>query len=38
MIFGLGIPTTLAVSTGLTQTMFTALAGTFTHVAKHNVE
>ncbi len=38
MIFGLGIPTSIAVGTGLLQTMFTATAGTVTHVMKHNVD
>jgi len=38
MIFGLGIPTTIAVGTSLLQAMLTALAGTFTHVMKNNVD
>ena len=38
MIFGLGIPTTIAVGTSLSETTFTAMAGTITHVIKHNVD
>lgn len=38
MIFGLGIPTPIAVGTSLSETTFTAIAGTFSHMMKHNVD